>query len=335
MMGIRWPQTGLAGLVVLVACAPPSALPPEPAPRAEAPSVSAAPPPDLGLSAELLQQVLERSGFFELDYCRAFPPALVELEPRDAGCGLPSHTCVRDEAGRIVENSVLDASGTAAVKGVLYSYDGEGRLATSTVERGGGCLVESTYERDDQGRLVREAMRDHCGSKETYWIRYEYDENGRVVTIEQVEHYGDPSLGTRTRALEYDPNGRLATSRDEDGTLIELEYDRWGHCLGFTEDGKIDLRYERDAEGTVVASETEWFRATLERDDEGRVVRKVVQDKLGRGQPDTVVYRYDDQGRCVRVESDAGIVCDYDPPYPGTCPDDVEPNSNRGCVVNY
>ena len=325
----------LLGLL-LVACRVPNAgltdsdSPATPSKGARAPEVEAQP-----VSTELIADTIDRGGFFELSYCRAYPPALVEAEPRDAGCELPTHTCVRDEAGRVLENGVgADANGGPPTKLLRYGYDDQGRLSTVAVERSGHCVSESTYERDEQGRVVREVMRDHCESKVAFWIRYEYGGDGRVTAIEQVKHYGALDMGTGRRTLEWDGAGRLAGSRDEDGTVVELVYNRFGHCEGLTENGVDHQVHERAADGTVMAVRNRWYRSVLERDEQGRIIRRVVEDLDGHDPPAKVEFHYDEAGHCIRVEAPANA-CKYDPPYPGPCPGELEPQPGVGCVVNY
>ncbi len=335
--------TVTVGLALALACTAraPSAEPASPS-VADTPTSGSAPrapepPPVLpGPPAGLTAQILERGGgAFEYDFCHTLPPALIEPEGRDEGCELPNHQCVRDEAGRILENGVGAEPRVPAVKLLRYSYDAEGRLATSEVERSGFCIVQSTYERDEQGRIVREVLRDHCESEVSYWVAYAYDAAGRLSTIEDVRDYGAPNFGTRTRRLDYDANGLLTGSEDEDGSVTELFYDQWGHCAGMSIDGQVFRRYERASDGTVLVVEDEWTRAALERDGQNRVGRKAVDAKVGDDPQEVVEYDYDAGGHCTAARRSNGARCDYDPPYPGPCPGTLEPNPFVGCVENY
>jgi RHS repeat-associated protein len=149
---------------------------------------------------------------------------------------------------------------------VEYAYDPMLRLVSVTNEAG----VPWRYERDVAGQVVAEV--DHAGRVTTY----DLDAAGRVV--ETVRAGG-------SERVEYDAEGRIATTSTTDGLVTRWAYDAVGRLVAAgTSGGPADngagsaggqLTRAYDAVGRLVSETVDGASTTWTYDLAGRPVRRV------------------------------------------------------------
>jgi RHS repeat-associated protein len=222
---------------------------------------------------------------------------------------------VYDVLGQVVERTRSDG------ERVTFEYDALGQPTRVVAPVG----LESRFEYAGTGVLTRAVLAD--GGE---WL-FEYDRDERIVSIRNPKHekyfftydrLGRPQsettfdgtevqfaydLGNRVRrvqrsdnswrAFSYDPLGNLIEATSAQGSLL-FERDKLGRVLrAVAEDGpeEIEVRYERDALGRVVAEQQGPYRVEFEYDERGRRTTRRV---LG----ETTRYDYDLQGRTTQIQ---------------------------------
>lgn len=200
----------------------------------------------------------------------------------------------------VTVQSKFSASG-APVERVEYSYRGD-VLATKTTKDGQGLVTSRrTYTYDAAGHLTLEALEDGAG-KPISSFEYGYDAAGHrskwivkdakgTPVAETVYSYANGKVRsaelrdgsgkkTGSSAYEYDGEGRLTAQRfyDSFGSLLRVETTVW-------KDGR-PLKEERTSPGGVVQQ-----RSTYEYGPAGELVRKTVEDSVGKSKQ-IVEYEY-------------------------------------------
>lgn len=164
-----------------------------------------------------------------------------------------------DAAGRL--HSVTDAAGGQT----LYTYR-RGQVSAIT-HPDGGCVA---YERDAEGRLIRQTDPNGHGTE------HRYGPSGQL--IEQRN-----ALGHSLR-FEWDKNGRLTTLVNENQARYLFAYDAAGRLTQETDFDGQETRYEYD-KGRLVASHTAGLTTTYEYDADGRMSQRSASEIDNQGQP--------------------------------------------------
>ncbi|WP_310567543.1 type VI secretion system tip protein TssI/VgrG [Hydrogenophaga sp.] len=164
-----------------------------------------------------------------------------------------------DDAGRL--QSVTDAAGGQT----LYTYD-RGQVSAIT-HPDGGCV---TYERDAEGRLIRQT--DPNGHS----TEHRYGPSGQL--IEQRN-----ALGNSLR-FEWDKNGRLTTLVNENQARYHFTYDAAGRLTQETDFDGQETRYQYD-KGRLIASHTVGLTTTYGYDADGRMTQRSASEIDDKGQP--------------------------------------------------
>lgn len=240
------------------------------------------------------------------------------------------------ENPRLKELHVSDAT---QVTGLESTTLHESWVVTSVEESYGmGYTVTYAVERDDQGRVTGRSVTD--GEEESWW-RYDYDDQGRLVSEtecmayndaeEVVTTYGYDDAGNLTSVesyggvigyyYTYDAEGRLSTMSmggvNDPTSLTSYAYDDAGRLTSRTyvyknTRGVVDT-FAYDGNGNLIAtSQTDETLGKVtegvvfERDAQGNVVR-VAYDPIPSYFDDNwsaVEYGYDDQGRVVSATAE-------------------------------
>jgi len=130
--------------------------------------------------------------------------------------------------GHLIREEHLEGGGLGASV-ATYEYSETGLLLVETSTRAGGSTTTSTFEYDDEDRVVRKVEVVATQEEGTYATEetYEYDGDLLLTTTKDVSQDGDvDSVEQRT----YDSEGRLVRveTRDASGTLTfvrEQEYE--------------------------------------------------------------------------------------------------------------
>ncbi|MDQ1901207.1 RHS repeat-associated core domain-containing protein [Paracoccus sp. WLY502] len=184
-----------------------------------------------------------------------------------------------DAMNRLLAETIGDPARRTPLTIARHEYDGNGRIAESTVNG-----LRTAFRYDDAGRLVRKLIghdpaarpaalltetltyspRDEVettADRRGQGIRSIYDERGRVVARETLF---DGAVLARTQA-GYDQMGRLVRSVDEAGDVTCHEYDAYGRVVATTPPGlgtrRID--YTRDAPHPVTGQPTGSLRTRV------------------------------------------------------------------------
>jgi len=105
-----------------------------------------------------------------------------------------------------------------------YVFDFLGRK-TSVTEDANGVALQTTYEYNNQGELVKTTL------PTGRWTKTERD--GRGLVIKEIVGYGsgqDETEAAVTR-YEYDANGNRIKKIDPDGTETHFEYDNYDRLI--------------------------------------------------------------------------------------------------------
>ena len=142
-------------------------------------------------------------------------------------------------------------------------YDEAGRLVEKRLFRAGGAEPEAvcTYKYDKNGNCTR--YQDEKGKVSTF--KWEYDENGIVVTGPRVEFLPEGTLNGDTirYTYEYDEQGRVSrmAGQQTNGKDISYEfiYDDRGRAVKVTNvmpEGNVTEEYRYEGDRLIEKSET-------------------------------------------------------------------------------
>jgi antitoxin component YwqK of YwqJK toxin-antitoxin module len=118
-------------------------------------------------------------------------------------------------------------------KTITRAYDPEGRLRTESVSAGGKVTEETSYTRDDKGRVLRKLQRDANGLAE--W-RYTLDQAGKTTREEYFRR------GSREKVTLY----------GQDDTRTEELYQAGALFMKVYYEGEHRIREEVYADGKVI-----------------------------------------------------------------------------------
>lgn len=192
--------------------------------------------------------VLERHSSYEVEYSYDGEGRLVS-KISDSRYVPYSKSYEYDGEGRLTSSSV--SSGMLSTSLMSYSYDASGRLASmqdvSTDASGNTALgVNTLLGYDESGNLTSRSY-EGAGSEGMIPVTYEYDADGRVVSVRAQAREGD----SYEAVYEYDKNGRLARvtvdfrrsgESDPSGkTTYDIEYVDGG--VGFSDSISIGPNY--------------------------------------------------------------------------------------------
>jgi antitoxin component YwqK of YwqJK toxin-antitoxin module len=230
-------------------------------------------------------------------------------------------------------------------------YDNGNIKSEATYDENGRAVRYSEY--DNNGNIIKETDFATAGEGNAFCIRrYEYDENGRMSSINIENH--DSSAGIASRVItDYDEQGNIESVRNfevvenDDGTREETAYDNAGRPIETVVYGYENLTYgiertlteynEEDyvtretvytnvfydsEDGRIIRTENLELRSdvTFEIDDMGRIIRETTTtgryDMYGE-QTERTEYEYGDNGSITKETfyndtTNSGTVTEYD-----------------------
>ncbi len=201
-------------------------------------------------------------------------------------------TYTYDECNRLILQKVVDRNGTIIAQ---YQYTlGKGGERTQVTETGACGNVETAYDYDNAGRLIKETIQK---GEETTTYRYNYDD-----------------VGNRTKKLEdsaitkytYNSRNQLVTEETEAG-VVTYSYDANGNLLSQSGAGKT-LAYTYDVYNRLIQYVEGSVKETYTYDAEGVRRSKVNGD-------DTIYYVSDTTGSLsytlVEVDKVGNVIATY------------------------
>ncbi|MCY3019680.1 MAG: hypothetical protein NTW87_11710 [Planctomycetota bacterium] len=185
---------------------------------------------------------------------------------------------VTDDRGKVTTNIYDEATGWLKAvrypdgKGVVYTYDLNGNIATATYASAVSSTGEISTDQYEWGPGLR---------PQTY--TYRYDEGNRVI------QEWDPLNHLTTR--EYDTAGRLYKVTDPDGRSITTSYDGAGRTDSTVADpGRLVTKYAYDPKGPLASVRYPDGRTVAYTYDD--LGRKKKETRTGEG---TTIFKYDER----------------------------------------
>lgn len=162
-----------------------------------------------------------------------------------------------DSNGNLIERRHADEDGEVESQ-QKYVYDGPRLMQETSLGSEGEMLADIRYEYDENGRLVKsyhKGREDH----EEYSMVYEYDEAGNRDCVERYNK--DGQIMART-TMTHDAKGNVVESFDEDtakSSTTKYQYDEKDHNIleeDFNEKEELNYRIERiyDDAGELIES---------------------------------------------------------------------------------
>lgn len=203
---------------------------------------------------------------------------------------------------------------TAEMADIKY-YDNGNIKSEATYDENGRAVRYSEYDND--GKIIKETDFATAGEGNAFCIRrYEYDENGRMSSINIENH--DSSAGIASRVItDYDEQGNIESVRNfevvekDDGTREETAYDNAGRPIETVVYGYENLTYgvERTLteynEEDYVTRETVYTNVFYDSED-GRMIRTENLELRS-----DVTFEIDDMGRLTREITTTGSYDTY------------------------
>ncbi|MFL6125309.1 LamG-like jellyroll fold domain-containing protein [Actinophytocola sp.] len=257
-----------------------------------------------------------------------------------------------DRIGRLVSTTSPEYTppgGNPITAQATFTYDGLGRMLTSTSPR--GAVTSYTY--DQLGRLVSQAdpHPDNPGEPGGTWqytytrtgellsatdptgARTErtYDDLGRLATFSQLERY--PTAGTYTSEYTYDDASNLLTAKAPSGATTTYGYDSLDQPTSIADPSGVDTRLGYDRSGRQALTADELGRAQRTQYDlAGRPTR--VLDLAPNGTPlRKTKLTYDRAGNLATVTNPLGAVTTYTSDALGRLTQQVEPVSPTDSIT--
>ncbi|WP_242208277.1 MULTISPECIES: RHS repeat-associated core domain-containing protein [unclassified Pseudomonas] len=200
-----------------------------------------------------------------------------------------------DERGNLLEH--ISPDGSVA----HYAYDDLNQMIKVSDAEGGQW--QRAY--DDAGNLVESV--DPLGNK----TEYAYDKTGQLIAIkdaignEKALEYNDAGqllkytdCSGKTSEWEYNDRGQMMCFTDAAGLSTEYEY-KAGHIALITHPDKTEERFERDAEGRLLAHIDGLDRCTTWSYNAAGLVAERVD-----ACEQTLRYRWDRLGRLIALENE-------------------------------
>ncbi len=162
-------------------------------------------------------------------------------------------TYAYDECNRLTLQKVVDRNGTIIAQ---YQYTlGKGGERTRVTETGACGNVETAYDYDKEGRLIKETIQK---GEETTTYRYDYDDVGNRTKKLEDSAITKYTYNSRNQLVteeteagvvtySYDANGNLL-SQSGAGKAVAYTYDVYNRLIRYTE-GSVKETYTYDAEG--------------------------------------------------------------------------------------
>lgn len=203
---------------------------------------------------------------------------------------------------------------TAEMADIKY-YDNGNIKSEAIYDENGRAVRYSEYDND--GKITKETDFATAGEGNAFCIRrYEYDENGRMSSINIENH--DSSAGIASRVItDYDEQGNIESVRNfevvekDDGTREETAYDNAGRPIETVVYGYENLTYgvERTLteynEEDYVTRETVYTNVFYDSED-GRMIRTENLELRS-----DVTFEIDDMGRLTREITTTGSYDTY------------------------
>jgi hypothetical protein len=201
-------------------------------------------------------------------------------------------TEVFDEMGRSTLLTT-DEGGDGIVEQAIHrEYDDEGRLSEMVnYIMADGALsgyARTEYDRNEAGQEVESRKYSSENGVPYYWVRTEYDVEGRVLRRTQ-EHHSGQRISVTFSVFEYDACGLLVSVTDSDDTVVEYRFDgrvvtqhpqhppyinsgSWSSRTVYAQSGRPEVVESRDEERVVSVGRYGygplWETLTLELDYE-------------------------------------------------------------------
>jgi RHS repeat-associated protein len=270
---------------------------------------------------------------------KLFPTALPIPETGDptGATDVITRTIYDDTSHKV---TVIDPRGNSTVA----QYDGLGRLirladaagnvAETTYRAGGQKLEEkiiekrpdnttvtsiTRYEYDDQGRVI--TVLDVSNPARTLTTRYRYDERGK--RIEEIDPDGN------ARRFEYDLRGNKIKEIDAAGGVSEFGYDDADHLILVRDPNQNETTYKYDGRGYLMeekkpggavrtftydengnrrtATDPNGSVTTFTYDDVDRLVGMSIARAPNVLGPASTTFTFDDSGNLIETSTDEGV----------------------------
>jgi RHS repeat-associated protein len=222
-----------------------------------------------------------------------------------------------DDLGRLVRLS--DAAGNV----VETTYRAAGQKAEERIveKRPDNSLVTSTsrYEYDEQGHLV--SILDVSDPTRTMITRYRYDERGK--RIEETDPDGN------SRRFEYNLRGNKIKAIDPAGGVTEFTYDDADHLILVRDADRNETSYKYDGRGYLIeekkpdgalhtytydengnrrtATDPNGSVTTFSYDDADRLTGMTIARAPNVSGPTAVSFTFDDLGRVIETSTGEGV----------------------------
>jgi RHS repeat-associated protein len=155
----------------------------------------------------------------------------------------------------------------------VVEYDEVGRERLRTDALGNSAATTYTAAGFKLEQAVTEKRPD--GSSVTYRTRYEYDDNGRVITMTDLS---DPSAPAVTR-YAYDVRGNMTGEVSPEGQITSYEYDLRGHRTTVTDPQGGLTAYRYDDAGHITAiTDSNHNTTSFAYDDRGNLLTETRAD---------------------------------------------------------
>jgi RHS repeat-associated protein len=190
-----------------------------------------------------------------------------------------------------------------------FFYDEENNLIRSVNDKG----QKTDIEYGALNRLTRTI--DNLGNE----IRNEYDENGNVTKVIEIEKELDDSGAEVRREVfvtvnEYDELNRLTKTTDNLGNTTQNWYDSRGNVVKIKDPLGNIIRYEYDILGRKTAEKAEWKEADRDVTTKYFYDRNHLLTKIEDDAGNSTTYRYDPLNRQTEIKYPDGsqVITSYD-----------------------
>ena len=234
-----------------------------------------------------------------------------------------------DQLGRLVKEA--DPKGNVA----NYSYDSKGKLTTKTDANG----TTISYSYDGNGRLLKKTYAENTEEN------YSYDAKGNILTAANKDISYNFSYDTAGRMqsstdsngkvlqYSYDNIGRKTKTTYPDGSLVSYAYDGTGRLAKITDGGGRIYSYNYDKLGQrTKLAYPNGATANYSYDSVGRLINLDHKQSNGKAIV-SFAYTHDKVGnRLTKAEPDRKTTYDYDAIYRLL---KAQPNHHNGIVENF
>lgn len=214
-----------------------------------------------------------------------------------------------DKYGNVIREIQYNTSGEATQE-YVFKYNEKGFLVEEILQEEDGFIAEhKSFERDDEGKILREFR--HYMDESCDTITYHYDNEGLLVKKETIDPDGDLESteefvyenGVLVRVIIKDEDGEILSDKkqsvNEQGKPIELlDYDASTGELRKSVNTYYPSGNKKEA--LVYTGNDQLIeKVMLKEDDKGQIIQ-VVEETLQR--KNTTNFTYDERGNVIYQE---------------------------------